>query len=146
MVYKKSAYVFKKFVDKNIERRKEAKLNKDKAKDTYYKLLNNSLYGQQLKNKHDNVIEFIDNKEKLNTFIKDNYVKDIISEKLNDSYTVFIGEKIKNYQDLTDRSIILGSYVLAYSRHLLNEITDIALGEDRYNNKIIYTTEMLIVF
>ena len=69
-----------------------------------------------------------------------------------DGYHVFIGtKKMDETKNLTSRSRFLGSFVLSYSRLLLDDIINAAYGEDIFNINIIdkqiyygYTDSILV--
>ena len=62
----------------------------------------------------------------------------ISSDEDPDGYHVFIGtKKMDETKKLTSRSRFLGSFVLSYSRLMLDNIINAAHGEDRFNINII---------
>jgi len=103
------------------------------------KLLANSAYGQTLMANHDEQIEFINNIEQQYKFMDENNLDSIITnDEDEDGYHVFIGNKKMNEtKNLTSRSRFLGSFVLSYSRLMLDDIINAVHGKDRFNENII---------
>ena len=52
---------------------------------------------------------------------------------ISDAYHIFIGKKISDEtKELTSRSRFLGSFVLSYSRMMLDDIINCIYGKDRF--------------
>ena len=88
---------------------------------------------------HDEQIEFINNVDQQYKFMDENDLNRIITNDEDpDGYHVFIGtKKMDETKNLTSRSRFLGSFVLSYSRLMLDNIINAAYGGDRYNFIII---------
>jgi len=99
------------------------------------KLLANSAYGQTLMANHDEQIEFVNNIEQQYKFMDENNLDSIITnDEDEDGYHVFIGNKKMNEtKNLTSRSRFLGSFVLSYSRLMLDDIINAAFGKYRFS-------------
>ena len=100
---------------------------------------------------HDEQIEFINNVDQQYKFMDENDLdRTITNDEDPDGYHVFIGtKKTDETKNLTSRSRLLGSFVLSYSRLMLDNIINAAYGADRFkkillNNK--YIMETLIVY
>ena len=103
------------------------------------KLLANAAFGQTLMANHDEQIEFINNVDQQYKFMDENDLDRIITNDEDpDGYHVFIGtKKMDETKNLTSRSRFLGSFVLSYSRLMLDNIINAAYGEDIFNINII---------
>ena len=115
-----------------------SKLNKDKPGDSlrsFAKLLSNGAYGQTINKDHDSNIQFINSITEKDKYLDDSILDDIIfnDDNDNDSYHVFVGKKISDEnKDLTSRSRFLGSFVVSYSRLLLDDIVNCLYGDNRF--------------
>ena len=66
--------------------------------------------------------------------MKNHKIKNIITNDEEDSYHVFIGEKyIDQPLELTRRCIFEGSFILAYSHEMIDDIISVIYGDDRFN-------------
>ena len=142
LIWDKKAKIFEKWMNKTLEIKDDGeKLNNIKkgsgeALRSFGKGLGNSAYGQSIKKDHDDTIQFINNINDKNKYMEENILSDIIfnEEEEEDSYHVFVGKKISDEtKDLSSRSRFLGSFVLSYSRVLLDNIINCIYGEDRFN-------------
>ena len=79
--------------------------------------------------------EFINNVDQQHKFM-DDLDRIITNDEDPDGCHVFIGTKNET-KNLTSRSRFLGSFVLSYSRLMLDNIINPAYGEDRFNINII---------
>ena len=111
------------------------------------KLLANAAFGQTLMGKHDEQIEFITNvDQQYNSMDENDSDRFITNDEDPDGYHVFIGnKKMDGTKNLTSRSRFLGSFVLSYSRLMLDNVINAAYGENRFNENMIkkYVMEML---
>ena len=126
-----------------------SKNNKDKSGDalrSFAKLLSNGVYGQTIKKDHDSNTQFLNWITEKDKYLDENILDDIIfnDDNDNDCYHVFVGKNISDEnKDLTSRSRFLGSFVLSYSRLLLDDIVNCIYGDNRFKieglkNQIYY--------
>jgi hypothetical protein len=153
------AKIFEKWMNLTLMLKEKGNKMNEKVKgsgDALYqfgKHLGNDAYGQTIKNDHDDVIQFINNVNDQMKFMEENKLKEIITNDDDDEgYHVFIGNKnIDESKELTSRSRFLGSFVLSYSRLMLDNIVTCVYGEDRFSekgiDKQIYTgdTDSIII-
>jgi len=151
--------IFEKWMNFTLELKDEgSKINKEckgsgDGLRTFGKLLGNSAYGQTIKADHNDNIQFINNIEDQLKFLQENKMKDIITcDDDDEGYHVFIGNKyLDETVNVTSRSVFLGSFILSYSRVMINDIIDCIYGEERYMkegiSKQIYTgdTDSVVV-
>ena len=141
--WKKEAKVFETWMKKTLEIKQEGdRLNKIEAGSgdamrSFGKTSGNATYGQMLKKDHNDVIEFINNIADKDKFMNDNVLKQLILNQDDpEGLHIFIGERILDInKQLTSRSVFLGSFILSYTRRLLNKIFNCIYGDDRYRQE-----------
>ena len=142
LIWDKSAKIFEKWIKQTLTlKEKGEKMSKDNKDNSgaplrqFAKLLANGAYGQTIKKDHDSNIAFINSITEKDKYLDENVLDDIIfnDDNNDDSYHVFIGKKISDEnKDLTSRSRFLGSFVLSYSRQMLDNIVNCIYGENRF--------------
>ena len=123
-----------------IELKEKAEKEGKPALRNFAKTAGNGTYGQMLKKEHEDIIQFVNNADSRNEFFENNKLEEIIfnDDDANDGYHVFIGKRISDEtKDLTSRSRFLGSFVLSYSRLMLDNIINAIYGKDRFNESLI---------
>ncbi len=101
---------------------------------SFGKCLGNSSYGQQIKKDHHETIQFINSVEEQSKFLTNHKIKDIVTNDEEDGYHIFIGDKyVDETKELTSRCIFEGSFGLAYSHQMIDDIINTIYGEDRFN-------------
>ena len=125
----------KKWMEVTLRLKEEGEVKGSEAMRNFGKLLGNSAYGQTLMGNHQDIVQFINNIKDKNKFLENNELSDIIlNDDSLDSYHIFIGKKLSDEgKDLTSRSRFLGSFVLSYSRMMLDDIINCVYGEDRFD-------------
>ena len=147
LIWDKSSKVFRNWMIKCLEIKAEGeRLNNiekglGEAIRAFGKLLANASYGQTIKKDHDSIIQFINNNNDRHKYMDENTLSDIIfNDEDENGYHVFIGKRISDEtKDLSSRSRFLGSFVLSYSRLMLDNIVNCIYGENRFNEAGIKT-------
>ena len=145
LVWEKSCKLFEKWMNKTLKIKKEGDDKNSICKGSgealrnFGKLLGNGTYGQMIRRVFNDVIEFINNVDDQRKFLQNNDTREIIeNEEDIDGYHVFIGDrKTDETKDLTSRSRFLGSFILSYSRMMLDEIINCIYGENRFKKEFI---------
>ena len=101
---------------------------------------------------HDEQIEFINNVDQpyINLWMKMIWTELLLMMRIMMVIMfLLVIKKWMKQKNLTSRSRFLGSFVLSYSRLMLDNIINASHGEDRFNNNIIknkYIMETLIAY
>jgi len=118
-----SSQVFSKWIEYTLSIKNEGKRTHQPAKTAFGKILANAAYGQTIKR---DVIKMISNYNDTMQFLDSNKCNHV--EHINEKFQVFYGKKtIDDNVFKTSRSLYLGSFVLGFSRLMLDDIVSVIM-------------------
>lgn len=136
MKWERSSNVFVKYINMIYKIKQEEDKLKDEKDPRYNpvrravsKMLMNSLYGKTCQKRIDEVHIVVEDKKQAEEFFKKYKWADF--DTVGSKY-IFVGTQ-RTYSKTVTKPIQLGAFVLAYSRKIMNELTDL-LDPDRYTD------------